>query len=73
MFALTHGLKKVLGDIEMAKILRDGRLLIKCKNVGQRDKALKLQSVCKKEASEVRKLLGNEWGYIRNSFGGETG
>lgn len=60
LFALTHGLKKALGDIEMAKILRDGRLLITCKNVGQRDKALKLQSVCKKEASEVRKF--GDWG-----------
>ncbi|KAI2645876.1 Nucleic-acid-binding protein from transposon X-element [Labeo rohita] len=58
--ALTYGLKKALGDIEMAKILRDGRLLIKCKNIGQRDKALKIQSVCKKEVGEVRKF--GEWG-----------
>lgn len=57
---MTQGLKKSLGEIDMAKILRDGRLLIKCKNTGQRNEALKFQSVCKKEVGEVKKF--GEWG-----------
>ena len=45
----------------MAQVLHDGRLLIKCKDVGQRDKAMRLTSVCKKEvvgAQYTTELLG---------------
>lgn len=52
--ALTCGLKKSVGEVEMAKILRDGRLLIKCKDIGQRDKAMRVQSICNKSVSEAR-------------------
>lgn len=41
-------MKKVLGDIEMAKVLHDGSVLVKCKSAEQRNKAMKLQSVKKK-------------------------
>lgn len=37
----------------MAKVLRDGRLLIKCKDNIQQDKVMKAQSICKKEIVEV--------------------
>ncbi|XP_049416274.1 uncharacterized protein LOC125878859 [Epinephelus fuscoguttatus] len=49
---LTNCLRKALGDIEVAKVLRDGSLFLKCKNAGQRDKALKLQRICEKEVAE---------------------
>ena len=34
--ALTIGLKKACGEIEMAKVLRDGNLLVKCKDGAQK-------------------------------------
>lgn len=71
LFALTHRLKKALCDIGIAKILRDGKLLIKCKNIGQRDNALQFQSVCKKEISEVRKF-GERKGLYQEFFWGRT-
>ena len=49
LIALTTALKKSVGEVELAQVLHDGRLLIKCKDVGQRDKAMRLTSVCKKE------------------------
>lgn len=60
LFVLTNGLKKALGEVEMAKVLWDGRLLITCKDIGQRDKALRFQSIYKKDVSEVR--VFGEWG-----------
>lgn len=56
LVALTAGLKKAWGEIEMAKVLRDGSLLVKCKDVGQRDKVMRAQLICKKEIAEVRKF-----------------
>lgn len=38
----------------MVKVLRDGNLLLKCKNAKQKNKALKLQAICKKEVAETR-------------------
>lgn len=58
---LTSGLRNVLGDIEMAKVLRDGSLLVKCKNADQKSKVLKLQTVCKKETVE-KKTIGDSSG-----------
>lgn len=52
--ALTMALKKACGDIEMAKVLRDGRLLVKCKDSAQKEKVMKAQTICKKEIAEVR-------------------
>lgn len=54
LVALTNGLKKACGDKEMVKVLRGGRLLIKCKDNVQKDKVMKAQSICKKEIAEVR-------------------
>ena len=57
--ALTTALKKSVGEVELAQVLHDGRLL--CKDVGQRDKAMRLTSVCKKEvvgAQYTTELLG---------------
>lgn len=54
LIALTVGLKKVLGEVDKAFPVRGGKLLIQCRNSTQRDKALKLQSVCKLEVSEAR-------------------
>ncbi|XP_035989752.1 uncharacterized protein LOC118561624 isoform X2 [Fundulus heteroclitus] len=58
---LSNGLKKVIGDVELAKVLRDGSLLIICKNAEQKNKAVKPQMVCKKEVLE-RKVVGEERG-----------
>ena len=41
----------------MAKILRDGNLLIICKTEEQKNKALQMESICKKTISE-RRILG---------------
>lgn len=35
--SLTNGLKKVFGDIELAKVLLDVSLLIICKNAEQKN------------------------------------
>src|SRR4029434_3510799 len=40
LIALTTALNKSIGEVELAQVLHDGRLLIKCKDVGQRDKAM---------------------------------
>lgn len=50
-------LKKKLGEVDMAKILRDGSLLIICKTEEQKNKALKIDNMCKKMVNE-RKILG---------------
>lgn len=49
--SLTSGLKKVFGDIELAKVLQDGGLLIICKNTKQQNKALKTASGVQKVSS----------------------
>ena len=41
LFALTTALKKSVGEVELAQVLHDGRLLIKCKDVGKRQFAKK--------------------------------
>ena len=47
---------KSVGEVELAQVLHDGRLLIKCKDVGQRDKAMRLTTICKKEVYEVKRF-----------------
>ncbi len=55
--ALSRELKKKLGEVDTAKILRDGNLLVICKTEEQKNKALKIYNVCKKKVNE-RKMVG---------------
>ncbi|XP_061909386.1 uncharacterized protein LOC133653724 isoform X2 [Entelurus aequoreus] len=52
LMTLVKGLKKDIGEVEIAKVLRDGRLLIKCKNGEQKSKAMRLQKPCNKIIKE---------------------
>ncbi|XP_035985059.1 uncharacterized protein LOC118558667 [Fundulus heteroclitus] len=56
--AVSRELKKKLGVVEMARILRDGSLFIVCKTEEQKNKAWEVESVCKKIISE-RKIVGD--------------
>lgn len=64
--ALTKDLMKKLGEIEMAKILYDGNILIKCKTEEQRNKALHIGNVCKKTVVNKKVIHGKmgKWGVI---------
>jgi hypothetical protein len=55
--ALSKELRKKIGEVDTAKILRDGSLLVICKTEDQKNKALKMDSVGKKKVNE-RKILG---------------
>lgn len=55
--AISRDLKKKLGEVEFAKILRDGNLLIKCKSEEEKNKAMQIDNICKKVVSE-RKIIG---------------
>lgn len=55
--ALSREVKKKIGEVEMAKVLRDGNLLIICKTEEQKNKAMLIESICKKMINEKR-LLG---------------
>lgn len=46
-FGLTTSLANKIGQIEYAKILNDGNLLIRCADAGQMEKALKIKDVVK--------------------------
>ncbi len=50
---LTLALKKAVGDIIAARMLRNGNLLIACKDVGQRDRALKLERLGQLQVDRV--------------------
>ncbi|XP_061757477.1 uncharacterized protein LOC133553371 [Nerophis ophidion] len=52
LMTLVKGLKKDIGEVEIAKVLRDGRLLIKCKNGEQKNKTMRLQKLCNKIIKE---------------------
>lgn len=56
---LTSALRKAIGDIELAKVLWDGCLLVKGVNQEQKNKAMKLQSICKKSIAEKR-IVGEQ-------------
>ncbi|CAJ1074159.1 uncharacterized protein LOC116713401 [Xyrichtys novacula] len=45
---LSRELKKKVGDVEMTKILRDGNLLIICRNEEQKNKVMHVENICKK-------------------------
>lgn len=53
---LSRELRKKLGEVEMAKILRDGNLLTMCKTEEWKNKALLIVSICKKVVNESRVL-----------------
>ncbi|KAF0039006.1 hypothetical protein F2P81_009490 [Scophthalmus maximus] len=49
---LAKELKKKIGDVEMAKILRDGSLLVKVKTEEQKNKTMRVENICKKIVNE---------------------
>ncbi|XP_013857708.1 uncharacterized protein LOC106513433 [Austrofundulus limnaeus] len=54
---VSREIKKKIGDVEMVKILRDGSLLIECKDIEQKSKAFKVENICKRAVLE-KKMLG---------------
>ena len=62
---LTYTLAKVIGDIQYAKVLGDGNLLVKCANGEQGEKALKV-----KELGKVKVVSSGRVG-VRNGGGGK--
>ena len=62
---LTSTLAKVIGDIQYAKVLGDGNLLVKCANGEQVEKALKV-----KELGKVKVVSSGRVG-VRNGGGGK--
>uniref|UniRef100_A0A3B5LGW7 Receptor-interacting serine-threonine kinase 3 n=1 Tax=Xiphophorus couchianus TaxID=32473 RepID=A0A3B5LGW7_9TELE len=54
---VSREIKKKIGDVEMVKILRDGNLLVVCKNEEQKNKALNVDNICKKTVLE-KKIVG---------------
>ncbi|XP_037531028.1 uncharacterized protein LOC119408303 [Nematolebias whitei] len=54
---VSKEIKKKIGDVEMVKILRDGSLLIECKDIEQKNKAFNVDNICKRVVLE-KKMLG---------------
>ncbi|XP_038159537.1 uncharacterized protein LOC119795547 [Cyprinodon tularosa] len=54
---VSREIKKKIGDVEMVKILRDGNLLVICKDIEQKNKALNVESICKRTVLE-KKIMG---------------
>ncbi|XP_014832393.1 PREDICTED: uncharacterized protein LOC106910304 [Poecilia mexicana] len=54
---VSREIKKKIGDVEMVKILRDGNLLIVCKDAEQKNKALNVDNICKRSVLE-KKIMG---------------
>ncbi|KAI2657271.1 Arginine--tRNA ligase [Labeo rohita] len=46
-FVLTTSLVNKIGEIEFAKILNNGNLLVRCADVGQMERALKIKDIVK--------------------------
>lgn len=61
--ALTHELKRLLGEIAFAKVLQDGALMIACKNEEQKNKAIKLKTVGKQTVLGFKIVGQNMWTY----------
>ncbi|XP_013859124.1 uncharacterized protein LOC106514416, partial [Austrofundulus limnaeus] len=55
--AVSRELKKKIGDIQFAKTLRDGSLLIIVKSEEQKNKILQIDNICKKSVRE-KKIIG---------------
>lgn len=58
--ALSRELKKKFGDVQLAKILRDGNLLIVVKTEEQKNKVLNAESICRKTVGDKRILGDNK-------------
>lgn len=58
---LIKELRKKLCEIEMAKILYDGNILVKCKTEEQKNKAMAIGSICKKTEVD-KKVIGGKKG-----------
>lgn len=58
--ALSRELEKKFGEVQLAKILRDGNLLIGVKTEEQKKKVLNIESICKKKVREKRVLGENK-------------
>ena len=59
---LTTVLRNQVGDIHMAKVLKDGNLSIICRNEGQRDRAGRMKEVGRfKVVSISRVERGSKW------------
>ncbi|XP_014835679.1 PREDICTED: uncharacterized protein LOC106913655, partial [Poecilia mexicana] len=54
---VSREIKKKIGYVEMVKILRDGNLLLVCKDVEQKNKALNVDNICKRSVLE-KKIMG---------------
>lgn len=65
---LTSKLKKVLGDIKMAKVNPDGTLLVLCSKTEQKDKVMSVKVQCGQEIKEERVV-----GERRGARGAKTG
>lgn len=57
--ALSRELKKKIGDISFAKTLRDGSVMIICKTEEQKNRALNIESICRKNVKEKR-IIGEK-------------
>lgn len=59
--SLTTSLKKEIGEIKLARVLRDGSVLVICTDVEQRSKALKTKKVFKQGVISSEVLSGKKW------------
>ncbi len=58
---LTYELRKLVGEIEFAKVLQDGALLIACMNEEQKNKAIKLKAVGKQAVMSFKIVGQTPW------------
>lgn len=56
---LSKEIKRKIGDVELAKVLRDGNLLLICRNEEMRHNIMHVDSICKKVVTE-RVVLGGK-------------
>lgn len=56
---LSRELKKKFGEVTLAKVLRDGNLLIIVKTEEQKNKVLHTESICRKTARERERCWGS--------------
>lgn len=60
---LTYELKKLVGEIEFAKVLQDGALIIACRNEEQKNKAMKIKTVGKQMVVSCKIVGQSSWVY----------
>lgn len=66
-FMLTTALGSKIGDIQFAKVLTDGNLLVTCANKEQVEKALKLKEVGEKQGDKHREGGNTKWWWMQRS------